>query len=149
MIQRAIAQFTWDFYIGNDPLGEPKDAVFWTKHLLHRWGCRVDLHWMVRADRRNCFHTHPAWAIRHVVSGGYVEEVYDPKRDRTYFKRWAPGSWGLVGPRMTHRIHRLLHPEEGSVSLWFRGPVVAQIMLAYFDKSGKFVYDEPLAKQEN
>ena len=61
----------WDRWVGNFT----DEPVFYIKHLVHLFGCRIDLHKMVLPDEEDCFHTHPAWAIRIILKGGYVEEI--------------------------------------------------------------------------
>lgn len=99
----------WDEWIGSLD-GRP---TMWTKNLVRAFGCRVDLHKMVGPDDPGCFHTHPAHALRLVLRGGYLEEVFGRG-----LVRWAPGSIGLVRPTLAHRVDRL--PRGVSYSLWIR-----------------------------
>lgn len=92
--------------------------VLFIKHLLHWRGRRVDLHKIVWPDEWECFHSHPAnWAIRIILWGGYVEEMYDGT-----MRKWWPGKIGIVRNTDVHRINRLLK-ERPSYSLWIRGKV--------------------------
>ena len=109
----------WDEWRGSLD-GRP---VFWTKHLLCFWDCHMDLHKMVAADDKGCFHTHPAHAIRIILRGGYVEELEDGT-----LKTWTPGSIGWVRPSHCHRIYRLYN-WEWSYSLWIRFRKVAKVEL--------------------
>lgn len=118
----------YDSCIGNNPLGDEDEAVMWVKHLVHIWGCRIDLHKMVRADGVNCFHSHPAWAIRIPIWGGYIEEGYNPEKNKTFFRFWRPWSVGVVAPRFVHRIAELLNGRV-SYSLWLRGPIVRNVFI--------------------
>lgn len=104
--------------------------TMWIKRLLWipvwrrqgKWlSCRLDLHMFVNPDDVDCFHTHPAYAIRFVWGGGYVEEFLDGT-----FRCWRPGDIGIVKPSLTHRVHLLLNNEK-SYSLWLRGPVCADV----------------------
>lgn len=106
--------------------------TFWLKRLLFlplwkrngkRLGCRVDLHKFVGADDHECFHTHPAYAVRIVLWGGYVEE-----EEGVGTKTWFPGMVGLVRPAFSHRIQALVNGRV-SYSLWLRGPVIADVHL--------------------
>ena len=120
------------FWVGHTNDGPVVMAV---RNLVHLLGCRIDLHTMLGADKKDCHHTHPAWAIRIVLWNGYVEEVppdvvtdvgaklWNCGRYRT----WKPGMVGIVRPEFAHRIDRLL--KGRSVSLWIRGPVVAKVKL--------------------
>lgn len=85
------------------------------------------------ADEEGCFHTHPAWAFRLVLWGGYVEEAYIKRHlypnghHYVLKKRWFfPGRFGIVAPHFEHRIDRLLF--KRSVSLWVRGPIKFEIL---------------------
>ena len=74
----------------------------------------VDLHKFVGKDDAECFHTHPAYAIRVILWGGYVEEL-EGGRHRT----WIPGMVGLVRPTTSHRVAGLRNGRS-SYSLWIR-----------------------------
>lgn len=100
---------------------------FWRK--AGKWlSVRVDLHKFVGADDWGCFHTHPAHAFRIILKGGYVEQF--PDGDMMY---WHPGSFGHVKPELAHRVSALFNNMEGepqpSYSLWFRGPICADVKL--------------------
>jgi len=112
----------WDRWIGNHA-GEP---VFYIKHLFHFRGWRIDLHKFVKADAYECFHTHPAYALRIILWGGYLEEIYE-EDDWNGYKRWAPGMFGMVRPEFTHRLESIL--KGVSYSLWVRAPRCADIEL--------------------
>jgi hypothetical protein len=94
--------------------------------------CRVDLHKFVAADDEGCFHTHPAYAIRLVLWGGYVEQAAHDDQEsgvlRTEHVWWEPGDIGLVRPELAHRVARLLKG-RASYSLWLRGPICADVKL--------------------
>ncbi|MGE3645467.1 MAG: hypothetical protein AB7F96_16585 [Beijerinckiaceae bacterium] len=95
--------------------------TLWIKVLVARFGCKVQLHKFIRADDPGAFHTHPAWALRVVLWGGYVEETGDGR-----WRTWWPGKIGIVWPSYEHRIGGLRNGRV-SYSLWLRGPKVAQI----------------------
>lgn len=97
--------------------------VFLIKKLVKAFGCVIQLHKFVGADDPGCFHSHPAWAIRVILRGGYVEEVKGGRKHVT----WLPGMVGIVRPDFEHRIAFLIDPVAGSWSLWIRGPKVAPI----------------------
>ena len=109
---------TWDRWVGSMD-GRP---VLWIKHLWHWRGFRLDLHKFEAADDPDCFHTHPAWAVRLVVWGGYWEEMEDGRR-----RLWWPGRFGIVAPELCHRVAGLR--ASRSISLWFRLPVSAPVRL--------------------
>ena len=92
------------------------------KRLLHLFGCRIDLHKFLRPDLKDCYHDHPAYAIRIVLWGGYVEEIFDEAKQESWYEELAPGYIGLVRPEFTHRIHELRNGKY-SYSLWLRGPI--------------------------
>lgn len=89
---------------------------------------RIDLHKMVDIDEPECFHTHPAYAIRIVLSGGYFEEILSGCGRVRAFRQWEPGQVGLVRPSLCHRIADL-PPFRASYSLWIRGPICANTEL--------------------
>lgn len=99
----------WDEWRGSMD-GRP---TLWVKHLLCGYGFHVDLHKIVGIDDAECFHTHPAYAIRIVLRGGYLEELEGGK-----VVIWKPGYCGIVPPPLSHRIARLYKP--ASYSLWIR-----------------------------
>lgn len=108
----------WDEWRGSMD-GRP---TLWVKHLFCRWGCHVDLHKMVGPDDVDCFHTHPAYAIRIIVWGGYLEELEDGE-----VEPWHPWAVGIVRPQLCHRIDRIYR--KASYSLWIRFRKVAKVEL--------------------
>jgi hypothetical protein len=113
----------WDEWRGSFD-GRP--AMF-IKRLFSFAGRRVDLHKFVRADDLDCFHTHPATAIRIVLWGGYVEEIHAPEgRVLHDYRTLRPGSVSIVRPELCHRIHDLLNGKV-SYSLWLRGKRTAEV----------------------
>ena len=90
--------------------------------------CRVDLHKFVGIDDPECLHSHPAYAIRIVLWGGYVEEYVQPGSKSYGYRWWRPGMWGVVRPELVHRVDELLNGTV-SYSLWLRGPICAGIKL--------------------
>lgn len=122
----------WDGWIGT-PGGFP---TLWFKRLAEWRGVRVSLHKMVGRDDPDCFHTHPAWAVRIVLWGGYIEEVEGGR-----FHTWWPGRVGIVRPSLSHRIAGLRNG-RASFSLWLRGPKCARIQLrgsGFGYRNGEFV----------
>jgi hypothetical protein len=109
--------FTFDEWRGNED-GRP---VFFIKKLAKAFGCVIQLHKFVAPDDAGCFHSHPAFAIRIVLRGGYVEETKNG-----FLISRHPGYIGLVRPEFEHRIHALINKRE-SWSLWLRGPKIAPI----------------------
>lgn len=109
----------WDEWRGSMD-GRP---TLWVKHLLCGLGRHVDLHKMVAADDPDCFHTHPAYAIRLVLWGGYVEELEGGRR-----RTWRPGMVGIVRPTCSHRIAELNNGRV-SYSLWIRFCKRAKVIL--------------------
>ena len=108
----------WDEWRGSLD-GRP---TLWIKRLFGAWGWRTSLHMMVKADDAECFHTHPATAIRVILAGGYVEEL-----EGGVEREWRPGMVGIVRPALSHRIARLRG--DRSFSLWIRAPKSAAIQL--------------------
>ncbi len=97
--------------------------VLWIRHLLCGRGFHVDIHKMVLADDADCFHTHPALAIRLVLWGGYVEQMEDGR-----WQLWFPFRFGFVHPALSHRIAGLRNG-KASWSLWIRFRKVAKVEL--------------------
>jgi len=110
----------WDEWRGSID-GRP---TLWVRHLLCGRGFHIDIHKMIASDDPECFHTHPAYAIRVILWGGYVEELYGGCRWRT----WLPGMIGLVTPACCHRIGGLRNGHV-SYSLWIRFRKVAKVEL--------------------
>jgi len=127
--------------------------LFGIKHLFHFRGWRVDLHVFIHADLPDCFHTHPANAIRIILWGGYQEEYWDWQRREgevvlrympRLFKWWKPGIIGRVRPDFCHRISSLRNGKK-SVSLWLRAPRTQEIRL---EGSGWYRYEKERRKAE-
>lgn len=140
--------YFWDRWVANRPEDTDESAVLRIKHLFYsgKRGWRVDFHRFDRADAVGCFHSHPALAVRVVVWGGYVEEVWkgEPckrlckeleegkfscgavcRRAKSEFKEWLPGMIGIVRPEFIHRVNHLRG--RRSYSIWIRGRVTHQI----------------------
>lgn len=86
---------------------------------------RVDLHKFIGADDPECFHTHPAWAVRVILRGGYTEQIFE--QGMRAYNYWFPGDVGIVAPWLCHRVDSLMLGP--SISLWIRGPICADIKL--------------------
>lgn len=109
----------WDEWRGSTD-GRP---AMYIKQLIKFAGWRVDLHKIVRPDDEGCFHTHPAYAFRFILKGGYIEQLGSGE-----FRRWKPFRCGIVPPELEHRIAYLYRiPDKPSYSLWIRGPKIAKI----------------------
>lgn len=100
----------WDEWRGSMD-GRP---TLWVKRLIGWRPIKFDLHKMVAKDDPDCFHTHPAYAIRVILRGGYVEEL-----EGGAHRVWLPGMIGLVKPTCSHRICGLRNGRV-SYSLWIR-----------------------------
>lgn len=108
----------WDEWRGSLD-GRP---IMWIKNLLSFRGYKLDLHKFVGADDSQCFHTHPARALRVILWGGYIEELENGTN-----RKWFPLRFGIVTPSLSHRISKLLYAR--SYSIWFRWPKTAKIKL--------------------
>jgi hypothetical protein len=97
--------------------------TLWIRWLVNAFGCRIDLHKMVGPDDERCFHTHPAYAIRLILSGGYVEEL-----ENGVLQLWLPGMLGIVKPTLCHRVANLVN-QRVSYSLWIRFRKTAEVAL--------------------
>jgi hypothetical protein len=109
----------WTRYIYN--LNGDGAPVFFIKELFRFRGCAAQINCFVKADAEGCFHSHPAWAFRLILWGGYVEETGTGR-----WRTWFPGRFGIVRPDFEHRIGGLRNGRS-SWSLWLRGPKVASI----------------------
>lgn len=78
-----------------------------------RWN--IDLHCFVGGDAPGCFHTHPSWAFRIVLWGGYIEELESGE-----IKHWFPLRFGFMPPSYSHRVVTPIY--DRSYSLWIRSP---------------------------
>lgn len=112
-----MADLRWDEWRGSND-GRPSLLI---RKFVRALGCVVQVHKFIRADDPGCFHTHPAWAVRIILHGGYVEELGSGER-----RTWQPGRIGIVRPSLEHRIDALLNG-QASWSLWLRGPKVRQV----------------------
>jgi hypothetical protein len=119
LARAAKEEWRYDVVVGSH---DDKPTML-IRHLFHWRGWRIDLHRMVDVDAAACFHTHPAWAVRIVLRGGYVEEMADGKR-----RTWRPGMIGVVRPSLAHRVDKLRNGIE-SWSLWLRAPKRHRIVL--------------------
>ena len=108
----------WDGWRGNLE-GRPS---FWFRDLFERWGLRATIHKFVGADDPGCYHTHPAYAVRVILWGGYTEEMPDGSQ-----KRWQAGMVGIVAPELAHRIAALHN--DATYTLWLRAPKRTKIRL--------------------
>lgn len=156
----------YDRWIGNDPKAGCEEAVMWIKNLARipfpmwrehysvavgffrefEWGnIRIDFHKMKRPDSDDCYHNHLAHAVRCVVKGGYIEEVFEPGRccgdgpveetccgfpekpRKIYERRCGPGHISIVRPGLIHRVKFLL--DGPSYSFWLRGPITHRLKL--------------------
>ena len=108
----------WDEWRG----GLDGRPVMWMKFFVKRPWLQIALHKFVAADDHECFHTHPATAIRIILRGGYVEEILDGS-----LVEWRPWSVGIVRPGLCHRIALVTLP--ASYSLWIRFRKTAEVTL--------------------
>lgn len=106
----------WDEWRGSLD-GRP---TFYSKTLAAIFGVRISLHKFVSADDLECFHSHPANALRVVLWGGYEEEIR-VSENQSYLHKRRASHIGFVQPYFVHRVHRLLN-DKASYSLWIRGP---------------------------
>ena len=111
----------------------PDGKTIFTSYSLDRKKFGIGFHVFEDADEEGCFHSHPAWAFRLVLWGGYVEEAWIRKdlglNGYHYVlkkRRFFPGRFGFVAPHFEHRIDRLMF--KRSVSLWIRGPLKWDIL---------------------
>lgn len=108
----------WDEWRGSLD-GRPS---MWIKRLLNKPWLGIDVHKMIRADDVGCFHTHPYYAVRVILYGGYVEEMENGDHHH-----WTPGWFGIVKPSTSHRVAHVY--KDVSYSLWIRFWKCAKIEL--------------------
>lgn len=96
--------------------------TMWVKYFVKRPWLHVALHKFVAPDDPECFHSHPAFAVRVILWGGYYEEIMDGP-----VVPWVPGRIGLVPPGLCHRIAGLRRAV--SYSLWIRFRKIAEVKL--------------------
>ena len=96
--------------------------VMLIKQLFAWKGWRIDLHGFVGSDLPGCFHTHPAWAFRLILWGGYIEELESGER-----RLWFPGRFGFVSPRLSHRVATPIYTR--AYTLWIRSPKKHEVQL--------------------
>lgn len=115
----------WTKITKSEITGKP---ILYSKTLLDLFGFSINVHKIVDTDPPGRFHTHPANAIRVILKGGYVEELYaDPPYDPPVMLVWTPGAAGVVKMNWTHRIAALRNGP--SWSLWLRGRTQAMTFL--------------------
>lgn len=95
----------------------------WIKTIGSLGNWRIDLHKFVGADDPGCFHTHPAKALRLILYGGYVEQIFGHGS-----RVWLPGDIGIVKPELCHRVASLIN-NRVSYSLWIRFKVTHEVKL--------------------
>lgn len=106
-----------------------KKPVFYIKHLVKLFGCRIDIHKMVNADDLECYHSHPAHAIRVILWGGYWEEWLENEEINIHrLKEWKPFRIGWVKPSFSHRIEKIRNC-KASYSLWIRFRKTSEVKL--------------------
>jgi hypothetical protein len=93
--------------------------------LFKAFGIRVSIHKFVGADTIGVYHTHPGRALRCVLLGGYVEELWRGRK-----VTWRPLSFGWVEPTLCHRVDKLLNG-KWSYTLWLRWPRTHTVEMRY------------------
>lgn len=101
-------------------------AVFYIKNIFSLLGFKIELHKIVAPDDHECYHSHPAHAIRIILWGGYWEMTNDDDFRRV--KEWKPLRIGWVKPNFSHRIDNIRN-SKSSYSLWIRFPKTAKVKL--------------------
>lgn len=130
--------FRWDYHVHNMdgvPVLHVKKLFrlpWWGRDIEGKWQAwQVHLHKIVRADRKECYHSHPSKAIRIILWSGYDEQTWPGNG----WQLWEPGDMGFIHPHFVHRIDALTPVDEHALvyrpswSLWIRGPIVADIKL--------------------
>lgn len=117
--------FSWDGWRGSG-----NRAVVIYKHLLKVGEWQIDLHKIAGVDKIGCYHSHPAWAYRIVLWGGYEEVIVeeDPKGVWTIrnIKIFGFLAHGWVAPEYVHNIYKV---KPRTYTLWIRGPKTHKVRL--------------------
>lgn len=123
----------WDEWRGNL---DGSVIVMRIKHLLSFNGYKLDLHKFIGEDAAECFHTHPAMAIRLIIRGGYIEEIEGGK-----LKVWKAPMIGIVRPELSHRVSTVF--SGGAYSIWLRFPKKHKVQLRGIGWPSDVRYSEP------
>ena len=131
-LSAAPAKVKWDKWCGQNK----DDPALYVKHLLRipywrragKWrSMRIDLHKICLEDALGTFHSHPAWAMRIILWGEYIEEILpDIATGQDRHDYWGFLSFGIIAPAFSHGIRSVRIP---TYTLWIRGPVVADIKI--------------------
>lgn len=120
----------WDHYFSKDLCGNDQYAptledgtegyvVMSCLGVRARGEWTAQLHFFLRIDPREPFHTHQAdLGVRIILFGGYDEEVVreDGSIERV---EWRKGDIGIIPAALDHRMVAV--QPEGATSLWVRG----------------------------
>ena len=115
----------WDEWRYNKDEDQP---VFYIKDIFSLLGFKIELHKIVAPDDYECYHSHPAHAIRIILWGGYWEEAPEGFGKTQRLREWKPLRIGWVKPSFIHRINHLR--KCNSYSIWIRFPKTAKVILA-------------------
>lgn len=118
------------------PIKDFNNKVIMNRYtIINVLGCHLDVHEFQQPDMVDCLHTHPSYALRFPIWGGYWEEIAtEYVRDtgevkvREYIER-KPFRLSIVPPAMAHRLANFRNGKTSSWSLWFRLPVMEEIYL--------------------
>lgn len=115
--------FLWTFWKEYRYSADESQPTFFSHRLLNTKFICIELHKFTGIDAPECFHTHPALALRIGLRGGYIELDIDKG-----FRCFRAGDIGLVRPSTCHRVAHLLM-RAPAYTLWIRGPKVSDIKL--------------------
>lgn len=121
----------WDEWRGSLD-GRP---TMWIRYFIRHRLLHVALHKFVRADDPECFHTHPATAIRFILVGGYIEEFFDGR-----IVEWKPWRVGIIRPTDCHRIAYLRESVSYSIWIRFRRTATVQLIGAGWKQKGSWCH---------
>jgi hypothetical protein len=104
-------------------IGEPGKPYLLRKYLTPRRysGARwpgVFLHRFYQSDKDRCPHNHPwRWSISLILTGGYVEQRFDPDTCQWSYRCRRPFTFNVIRATDFHKV-LLLNPERGCWSLF-------------------------------
>lgn len=101
----------------------PDSPTFYSRRLVDTKLLKIEVHKFVGTDAPDTYHTHPAYAIRIGLRGGYIEQLLGGE-----ISPFRAGDIGFVTPSTCHLVKELCYGRP-AYTLWIRGPKVAPIMI--------------------
>jgi hypothetical protein len=100
-----------------DGWGDPKREAKWS-----RWPFMIALHRFHQSDEERDPHNHPfKWSLALILSGGYIEERWDPETGYTLSRKLKPWSLNWIRHDTYHRVDLI---GDDCWTLFIMGPKV-------------------------